>query len=100
MDKNLAPRGSGRFLDTPEAVANAIRESRKTKRWSQAKLAKEAKVGRRLIVDLESGHERAELGKVLAVLSALDIFAVALPEPPHAGPSHEVDFDEYINRFR
>lgn len=70
-----------RSLHTPEAVAEAIREGRASMKLSQAQLARNAGVGRRFIVDVESGHNRAELGKVLDVLKALDIHAMALPGP-------------------
>lgn len=48
-----------------------IRGARKERSWTQGELARIAGVGRRLIVDLEGGHERAEVGKVLSVLTVL-----------------------------
>ncbi|MDR1265342.1 MAG: helix-turn-helix transcriptional regulator [Propionibacteriaceae bacterium] len=71
-----------RFLDSPEAVAAAVRQGRAARRLSQADLAAEAGVGRRFVSDLENGHPRAELGKVLAVLRALGVHATALPAVP------------------
>ncbi|WP_248491895.1 helix-turn-helix transcriptional regulator [Tsukamurella sp. PLM1] len=70
-----------RFLNTPDAVAAAVRDGRTAQGLAQAELARRAGVGRRFVVDLEAGHPRAELGKVLAVLSALGIHATALPAP-------------------
>lgn len=71
-----------RFLSSTAAVAEAVREGRAEAHLTQAQLATKAGVGRRFIVDLEAGHERAELAKVLGVLEALDIHAVALPTGP------------------
>jgi len=88
-----------RFLDTPEAVADAVRDARRAQCWTQAELASRARVGRRFIVTLESAHERAELCEVLSVLEALEIHAVALPDPPEAQPSEEVNLDDVIKRF-
>ena len=88
-----------RFLDSPEAVADAVRDARRAQGWTQAQLAARAHVGRRFVVTLESGHERAELGKVLSILEALEIHAVALPEPPEAKPLAEVNLDDVIKRF-
>ncbi|WP_411731730.1 helix-turn-helix domain-containing protein [Paeniglutamicibacter sp.] len=88
-----------RFLATVDSVAEAVREGRKEKGWTQAELAVKAKVGRRFIVELESGHMRAELGKVLGVLRVLDIHAVALPSVASNVRLEDIDLDEELKRF-
>jgi HTH-type transcriptional regulator / antitoxin HipB len=87
-----------RFLTTPEAVAAAVRETRTELGLSQAQLARKARVGRRFIVGIEAGHPRAELGKVLDVLEALDIHATALPAPPVTKTLHDIDLDVVIRQ--
>jgi len=87
------------FLATPSDVAKAVRSGRAAKKLSQAELATRAHVGRRFIVDLEAGHPRAELGKVLNVLEALDIHALALPSPPVTQRLEDVDLTKVIERF-
>jgi HTH-type transcriptional regulator/antitoxin HipB len=88
-----------RFLTTPDAVAQAVRAARTEAGLSQAALAARAGVGRRFVVDLESGHPRAELAKVLAVLEALDIHAMALPAPSVTRRLEDVDLDAVVARF-
>ena len=88
-----------RFLTTPMAVAEAVRSARADAGLSQAQLAAKAGVGRRFIVDLESGHPRAELAKVLNVLNALDIHALALPAPPVTRRLEDVDLNAVVERF-
>lgn len=88
-----------RFLNSHEAVARAVIDGRRRAGLSQARLAEKANVGRRFIVDLESGHPRAELAKVLAVLEALDIHATALPAPTIDRRAADVDLNEVVSRF-
>jgi len=88
-----------RFLATPEAVAQAVREARAERGLSQAEVARAAGVGRRFVVELEAGHPRAELAKVLAVLQAVGVHAMALPAPPAPGPLEEVDLTAAVARF-
>ncbi|MFT4234152.1 MAG: HipA N-terminal domain-containing protein [Microbacterium sp.] len=65
------------FLTTSQAVGAEIRRARTAAGLSQAQLAARAGVGRRFVVDVESGHDRAELGKVLVLLDVLDVFLVS-----------------------
>ncbi|MDR1998601.1 MAG: helix-turn-helix transcriptional regulator [Frankiaceae bacterium] len=88
-----------RFLTTPEAVGQAVREGRKEAGWSQAELAVRAGVGRRFVVDVEAGHPRAELAKVLALLDAVGVHATALPAAPAPMRPQDVNLDEVIARF-
>lgn len=82
-----------------DAVGGAVREGRSEKGWTQTELAHNAGVGRRFIVDLEAGHMRAELGKVLSVLEALDIHAVALPSIRSKQKLADVNLKESLKRF-
>ncbi len=61
------------FVRTPVDVGLMIRESRRTRRMTQHQLARAAGVGRQWIVAIEAGKPRAELGKVLQTLAALDL---------------------------
>ena len=55
------------------ALGAAVRSARKRHGLTQARLAATAKVSRLFVIELEAGHPRAELGKVLSVLDALGI---------------------------
>jgi HTH-type transcriptional regulator / antitoxin HipB len=51
-----------------------VRAARRRANWTQAELAERAGVSRQWVVALESGQAaRAELGRVLSVLAALDL---------------------------
>ncbi|RZU60849.1 helix-turn-helix transcriptional regulator [Zhihengliuella halotolerans] len=61
---------------TPHAVNRVgavVRAARKSRKLTQAQLAKSAGVSRVFIGEVEAGHERAELGKVLSVLDVLGL---------------------------
>jgi HTH-type transcriptional regulator/antitoxin HipB len=88
-----------RFLTSAQAVAQAVRQARQQAGLSQVDLAAKAGVGRRFVVDLEAGHPRAELAKVLAVLEAVGIHAMALPAPPVTRTLQDVDLDAVVARF-
>lgn len=52
----------------------AIRAQRRGRGWTQADLADRAQVSRRFVGELEAGQRTgAEIGRVLAVLRALDV---------------------------
>lgn len=63
----------------------AIRAARLARGLTQSELAKKADVGRQWLVALEKGHDRAELGKVMAVLNALGTTLAVRPDAAHAG---------------
>ncbi|MDN5743795.1 MAG: helix-turn-helix domain-containing protein [Nocardioidaceae bacterium] len=88
-----------KFLATAEAVAETVHAQRLGRGWSQAELAAKAGVGRRFVVDLEAGHPRAELAKVLSVLDALGVHALALPSEPVPYDLDAVDLDAVVERF-
>lgn len=58
-------------------VGAAIRAARRAHGFTQAQLAEKAGVGRQWLVAVERGHDRAEIGKIAAVMQALGLgFAV------------------------
>ena len=56
-------------------IGAAVRLARRTQGLTQPQLAAVAGVGVRFLVDLEAGKSTAQLGKTLAVLSALGLSA-------------------------
>lgn len=76
-----------------------IRAARRERRLTQAQLAARAGVGRQWLVALEGGHERAELGRTMAVLGALGLTLTVredTPPPPDRTWSTAVDAAEAI----
>lgn len=69
---------------TPTDIGTTIRAARKAQSLRQDELAAAANVGVRFLIELEAGKETAQLGKTLAVLSALGI-NVVLTLPDEAG---------------
>lgn len=67
-----AQAGGYQFSNTEE-VGLLVRAQRNRLALSQSDLAKMAKVGRRLISELESGKASLEIGKVLAVCHVVGI---------------------------
>ena len=76
----------------------AIRMRRESAGQTQAYVAERAGISRQLLVKIESGHARAELGKVLRVVKALGIVLV-LADPPSFQSAPELDLDEYLRGF-
>jgi len=86
-----------RFLASFRDVAEAIKAERLAAGISQSELATQAGVKRRFIVQLEAAQPTADLPEVLAVLTALNIHAMALPAPPAVTKSQdEVDLTEVL----
>ena len=75
----------------------ALRLRRESSGRTQADVAAQAGISRQLLVKIESGHVRAELGKVLRVVKALGGTLVLTDAPPR--PTGELDLDEYLRRF-
>ncbi len=90
-----------RFRSTLE-VGVLIRDARQSRQLTQAQLAANARVGRQWLVAVEAGtHERAEIGKVLSVLSALDIELFARTSDESAEPSTAASFlEDVLNSMR
>jgi HTH-type transcriptional regulator/antitoxin HipB len=86
---------------TPRELGLLVRERRHDLRLSQQELANRASVGRPWLVAVEAGHPRAELGKLLALLSELGLTVDVSPrrdgQPPEPGTQPEVvDLDELL----
>lgn len=88
-----------RFIGTVDDLAQVVRDERVARRLTQGELAVLAGVGRRFISDVENGHPRAELAKVLQVLEALDVHALALPSVPSGRRLDDIDLDEALRRY-
>ena len=58
---------------SPTDIGLLIRRARKSRGLTQHQLGRAAAVGRQWIVAVEGGKERAEIGKVLQTLAALDV---------------------------
>lgn len=86
-----------RRISTPHNLGAAVRDARTAAQLTQAELAERAGVSREWLIGLERGtRPRAELTKILGVLSALDQPIMlgheqkleapeSEPEPPHSG---------------
>jgi y4mF family transcriptional regulator len=85
-------------IDTPAAAGAIIRARRQERGLSQQSLAVAAGVSRKFIVDLEAGHERAELGKTLAVLHTLGLSLTATEPIPH-GSDYDPARRDYADTF-
>lgn len=83
-------------ITSVEVLGATVRRARNRRNFTQLELAGIAGVSRSFIIELEDGHPRAELGKVLTVLNALDISLAALvPDlelrsTPRVNPSSRV----------
>jgi len=80
-----------RQVRTLMELGAVVQEARRRRQWTQAELAGRAQVSRRWIVALESGQAAgAELGRVLAALSALDLrMSFSLPSAATEGGAAE-----------
>ncbi|WP_427007971.1 helix-turn-helix domain-containing protein [Pseudarthrobacter sp. H2] len=85
-------------IDTPAAAGAIIRARRQERGLSQQFLAEAAGVSRKFIVDLEAGHERAELGKTMAVLHTLGLSLTAT-EPIPRGSDYDPARRDYAETF-
>lgn len=79
--------------DTAPSAATSVRDARLAAGMSQAQLAEAAHLNRSWVSLFESGHTpNASLGKVLAMLSALDItMRLTYPIPDPEEPATESD---------
>ncbi len=89
---------SGTSIDTPAAVGAMIRARRQDRGLSQQSLAEATCVSRKFLIDLEAGHERAELGKTLAILAALGL-SLEATDPIPRGSDHDPARRDYAQTF-
>lgn len=80
-------------------VGAMVRERRRALGMTQQELAELSRVGRPWLVAVEAGHQRAELGKVLRLLWALELSLELAPAPPEVGDGL-VDLDALLERHR
>ncbi|WP_284763146.1 helix-turn-helix domain-containing protein [Arthrobacter sp. efr-133-R2A-63] len=85
-------------IDTPAAAGVIIRARRQERGLSQQSLAESAGVSRKFIIDLEAGHERAELGKTMAVLHTLGVSLTATDAIP-GGSDYDPARRDYAETF-
>jgi HTH-type transcriptional regulator/antitoxin HipB len=69
------------LVDSPEDLGAAIRSRRRALRLTQADLAARAEVSRQWLVEIESGHPRAEIGRLLGVLEVLRLELGTVAQP-------------------
>lgn len=76
---------SNGLVSDPIALLGArTRAVRRERGLTQAQLAVAAQVSRSFVNELENGHARAELGKVIDVLQALGLQLATVPYTPSA----------------
>ncbi|WP_307053385.1 helix-turn-helix transcriptional regulator [Arthrobacter bambusae] len=85
-------------IDTPAAAGSIIRARRQERGLSQQSLAEASGVSRKFLVDLEAGHERAELGKTMAVLHTLGLSLTA-SDPMPRGSDYDPARRDYAETF-
>lgn len=79
-------------------VSSLIRVRRQEYGLSQLALAEAAGVSRKFIVELEAGHDRAELGKTIAVLHTLGL-TLAATEPLPRGNDYDPERRDCAQTF-
>lgn len=87
---------------TPRELGSLVRERRHDLHLSQQQLAHLAGVSRPWLVAVEAGHQRAELGKLLALLAELGLTLDLSPIPSRESRGRGtqppvVDLDELLD---
>ena len=85
-------------IDSPATVGAIIRARRTARGWSQQALADRAGVSRKFLIDLEAGHDRAQLGKTMAVTAALGL-SLAATDPIPRGRDYDPARRDYAETF-
>jgi y4mF family transcriptional regulator len=99
------------LVRTAQDVADVVRAARAARGWTQQRAADAAGVSRRFVSMVEGGHAAAEMGRVLALLDALEVrMTIARPtvhaataeatSPGDAAGPDEIDLDAYLSTFR
>jgi len=81
------------IVPTPRDIGRVVRQRRRSRGWSQGRLAAEAGVSRQWVVAMEAGKATAELGTLLRTLAALGLAIDLVDAPPLHG---EVDLDTLL----
>jgi len=89
---------SGTSIRTPAALGTIIRARRQDLGLSQQTLADKAGVSRKFLMELETGHDRAELGKSMAILAALGL-SLEATDPLPRGSEHDPERRDYAQTF-
>jgi len=90
-------------LRNAEQLGRAVRLKRQEKNLSQSALAERVGVGRKWVINLESGNAKAELGLVLRILDALDLKASQSEKSQPASKGHRSQpsrLDEVLRRIQ
>ncbi len=92
-------------VNTPADFGHLIRRARKARGMTQQQLARAAAVGRQWIVGIEAGKRRAELGKVMQTLAALDLtlsmHGEGIPETRKSEvPIEAIDLQDVLDAHR
>ena len=85
-------------IQTPAEAGAIIRARRIARGLSQQTVAHLAGVSRKFLIDLEAGHDRAELGKTLAVMAALGL-TLAATDPIPRGSDFDPARRDYATTF-
>ena len=86
-------------IDSVERLARAVSEMRKNTGLTQEALATKAGVSRKFVVEVEKGHPRAELEKVLQLFRALELSPVVLASKDGEGFT-SLDTEQQTGRSR
>lgn len=78
-------------IDDADALARIVRATRTRRRLTQAQLAEAAGVSRLFVIEIEKGHPRAEIGKVLTLLDALGLITQVITPRTRSLDEAEVD---------
>ena len=78
-------------VDDADALARIVRATRTQRRLTQAQLAEAAGVSRLFVIEIEKGHPRAEIGKVLTLLGALGLSTQVIAPRTRSLDEAEVD---------
>lgn len=86
------------IIETPADAGAIVRARRTARGLSQQTLAETAGVSRKFLIDLEAGHDRAELGKTLAVMAALGL-TLSATDPLPRGTDRDPARRDYAKTF-
>lgn len=87
-------------IRTPGDLGAVARGRRRALRLSQAKVAETAGVSRVWLAEFENGKPTVELGRVLSVLSALDLIVDVSAQGEQVPPTGtELDLDSLMEEY-